>query len=132
MLPKLFSPFPCCTRPAAPPVVVGLVADDNEDDDEDESLEEDKSVSERLEEIQGEVNGGVGTSPELFTQIVVSSLATLGPTVITVGRTSVNANVEPGKGSRYGGGLRDFIDEGIGKSKRRRGELLGKLWILRI
>lgn len=51
----------------------------------------------------------------------ISSLATtLGATVMTVGRTSVRAKVEPGKGSRYGGGLLDFIVTCVGKSKEWR------------
>lgn len=40
--------------------------------------------------------------------------ATFGPTVITVGRTSVNAKVDPGSGSRYGGGLLDFLETCVG------------------
>lgn len=53
---------------------------------------------------------------ELLT--TVSSLAAFGPTVITVGRTSVRANVEPGSGSLYGGGLLALIVAVIGVSAR--------------
>lgn len=44
---------------------------------------------------------------------------TLGPTVITVGRSRVRANVEPGNGSRYGGGLLDFIVTCVGISAEK-------------
>lgn len=70
------------------------------------------TVSERLEGSGPGVVTGLLTnasSPTLFMQRV----ATFGPTVITVGRTRVKANVEPGSGSRYGGGLRDLI---VGRS----------------
>lgn len=46
---------------------------------------------------------------------------------MTVGLTSVSANVEPGKGSRYGGGLLDFIETCVGISgsgERHEGQLI--------
>lgn len=73
------------------------------------------TVSERLERNAPAVAAGLFTnasSPALFTQTV----ATFGPTVITVGRTRVKAKVEPGSGSRYGGGLRDLI---VGRSAEK-------------
>lgn len=100
----------CFTR--ARPVGDSATAAVEEEDDED--------VSERFEEALITSPGDTTGRPFLIRAVVTSlgatpaalssSLATtLGPTVITVGRSRVNAKVEPGRGSRYGGGLLDFI-----------------------
>lgn len=105
-------PFGLCftrARPVGDSVTV--LAAVEEEDDED--------VSERFEEALITSPGDTTGRPFLIRAVVTSlgatpaalssSLATLGPTVITVGRSRVNAKVEPGRGSRYGGGLLDFI-----------------------
>lgn len=82
--------------------------------------EDAEDVSERFEEALITSPGDTTGRPFLTRAVTISlgdtpaalpsSLATtLGPTVITVGRRRVNAKVEPGRGSRYGGGLLDFI-----------------------
>lgn len=79
---------------------------------------EDAVVSERLEATAGLLFGDktAVVVVELFTDRI-SSFAAFGPTVITVGRTSDRANVEPGNGSLYGGGLLALIVAVIGMSE---------------
>lgn len=77
------------------------------------------------DEGDGENDGGgllvmVGVTTGL-TDIESSLATTFGPTVMTVGLSSVNAKVDPGNGSRYGGGLRDLIETCVGMSERRSG-----------